>query len=495
MFSIKTYFVLLVSCLSSISSAFAADFDFTPNLQKAHQEVFKLRLESAKKLAASEKSSNPFRVYVEHYAETIQLLNTDTEDAYNTFLTHEDERLDAIEDLDEQSPYNRFLRAEIKLLSAVVRIRFGNEVKAAWNVIQAAKLLEENQKLFPQFLPTYKSLGCLHIVIGSVPDNHRWVLKLLGLKGNIAQGVSELHRATKDKEWGNEATLTSFFIQEFVLKFDERENTELLNTIENQADNLSFHWLATAISLKSTRNEQALKLLKKAPSDPSYPALSIFTLYRADAHLLKGDYAEASRLYTLYIRQFKGKSYLKEAYYKLALCHWLTGDSTKAQQSLARIPSVGVAYAESDKAAEKFYESYSKTHQLPNKTLLKIKHASDGGYYEKAADLLTQFTEKDLETPKERAEYFFRAGKVFQRTHQNDKALASFEKAIQLSAKESWYFAPSASLQIGYYYQEKGQRQQAKAYFEKAISYKKHEYKSSVDSKARAALTEMGFDS
>jgi hypothetical protein len=33
----------------------------------------------------------------------------------------------------------------------------------------------------------------------------------------------------------------------------------------------------------------------------------------------------------------------------------------------------------------------------------------------------------------------------------------------------------------------------AKIYFEKAISYKKHEYKNSVDNKAKAALNEMGF--
>jgi len=45
---------------------------------------------------------------------------------------------------------------------------------------------------------------------------------------------------------------------------------------------------------------------------------------------------------------------------------------------------------------------------------------------------------------------------------------------------------------MGYIYQKKAENQRAVLYFKKAMSFKKHEYKNSIDNKARAALTELG---
>ncbi|WP_428667099.1 hypothetical protein [Runella sp.] len=176
--------IFIFLCLGGlIYHARANDFDFTPTLQKAYSEVFKMKLEAGKKLIVLEKNQNPFKIYVENYIEMIEALNSDNQAVYERFIDQEEERLESISELDKNSPYNRFLRAELKMQFAVTKIKFGNEVKGAWNIVQAARLLEENQKLFPHFLPHLKSLGCLHILIGSVPENHKWAIKLLGLKG------------------------------------------------------------------------------------------------------------------------------------------------------------------------------------------------------------------------------------------------------------------------------------------------------------------------
>jgi uncharacterized protein HemY len=46
-------------------------------------------------------------------------------------------------------------------------------------------------------------------------------------------------------------------------------------------------------------------------------------------------------------------------------------------------------------------------------------------------------------------------------------------------------------LQLGYLLVEQKQVKEAKKYFEKALSYKKHEYKNSIDSKAKSALAQL----
>lgn len=490
----KTVKFFIICCLSfTAQNSLAKDFDFTPNLQKAYAEIFKLRIQSGKDLLLKENPKNPFKIYLENYVDLVELINAENEEAYESILRKEDERLELIENLDLKSPYNRFLRAEIKLHWALLKIRFGHEVKAGWNVIQAYRLLEENQRMFPNFEPNQKSLGCLHVLFGSVPENQKWVTKFLGLRGNIQQGMNELRLASKDRIWGLEAKLCTIFIQAYVLKFDDKQNSDLLQLIDNQPDNLNFFLLATAVALKENHTEQAIELLKKHPTDPTYIYFPIFELYKAETLLFKGHYSQAINSYMAYLKNFKGKGFLKDTYYKLFVCYWLSGDEKKGRYYLTKIPTNGNAIAESDKAAQKFYENYIKTNILPNKTLLKLRLAFDGGYFEQAADEVENLSEKNFSNTKDQSEFAYRAGRIYQKLNQFDKAIVFFEQSIKLSDGQEWHFGASSSLQLGYIFQAKSQKNKARTYFEKAISYKRHEYKTSIDNKARAALTEMGY--
>ena len=490
--TLKISFGLIYSLLFIVNCK-AADFDFTPNLQKAYSEVFKLKVQSGRELLSKENPNNPFRIYVEDFADMTELINSENEKQYKKWINKEDERLVLIEDLDEKSPYNRFLRAEIKLHWALIKIRFGHEVKAGYNMIQAYKLLEENHKLFPNFLPNLKSLGCLHVLIGSVPDKQRWIPKLLGLRGNIQLGLNELLLVAADKIWGTESKFCTVFIQAYVLKFDEKQNAEMLQFADNQSDNLNINMLATAVSLKDNRTEQAIELLKRTPKDASYLYFPIFELYKAETQLFKGNYPQATSAYQNYLRTFKGQTFLKDTYYKLFLCIWLMGDEKKAKLYLSKINERGNTIAESDKAAQKFYENFQKNKTLPNKILIKLRLLFDGGYFEEAQNKLVSLTEKSFTNTKDQAEFNYRAGRIFQKLNQFDKATNYFEKSVALTGSEEWVFAPNSALQLGYIQQQKGQKNKAKAFFEQAIGFKNHEYKTSVDNKARAALTEMGY--
>ncbi len=490
--------IIIVNCLliigtPTVANCKAADFDFTPNLQKAYSEVFKLRVQSGRELLSKENPKNPFRIYVEDYADMVELINSENEKLYEKWQNKEGERLDLIEDFDEKSPYNRFLRAEIKLHWALIKIRFGHEVKAGYNVIQAYKLLEENQRLFPSFLPNLKSLGCLHVLIGSVPDKQRWIPKLLGLRGNIQLGMNELRLAAKDKTWGVEARFCTTFIQAYVLKFDAKNNAEMLQLADSQSDNMNINMVATAISLKDNRTEQAIELLKRTPKDADYLYFPIFELYKAETQLFKGNYPQAILNYQTYLKIFDGQTFLKDTHYKLFLCHWLMGDEKKSKLYLSKINEAGGTIAESDKAAQKFYENFQKTKTLPNKTLIKLRLLFDGGYFEESRQILVALSETDFTNTKNQAEYNYRAGRIYQKLNQLDKAVNFFERSVVLTGNQEWSFAPNSALQLGYIQQQKGQKNKAKAHFEQAIAYKNHEYKTSVDNKSRAALTEMGF--
>ncbi len=483
----------IVLFLLGIRVVFAQSDKMPTSFPLAHSELFKLKTKNGLALARSMEENNPFRAYLEQYASVLQLIETENQTLYTQFLDKKSSDLDLIEQkIPIKSPYNRLLRAEIKLLWAMASIKLGHEVKAAWDVIQAYRLLAENQAEFPEFLPNLKSLGCLHILIGSVPENQKWIASVLGLRGSIQQGMKELELASKDKIWGREAQFCKTFIQAYVLNMDFNKKEDFNQLIANEEDNLNAYLLAAVISLKNNNSLLAEFFLKEMPKGNTYQSWSVLELYKGEILLFQEKYQEASTYFMAYVRSFKGKTFVKDAYYKLFLCAFLSGDTEKARQYLILVKKSGNEVAEADKAAQKMALAFEQSNEFPDKNLLKLRLFFDGGRYDKCQEMLKNLSEKSFATSKDRTELNYRIGRILQNVNEHTKAISYFERAVQLS-REDWYFAPASCLQLGYVFLSIGQKVKAKYYFEKAISYKKHEYKSSIDNKSRAALTAMGY--
>ena len=204
-----------------------------------------------------------------------------------------------------------------------MKLKFGKEISASWDVIRAYKLLHENQKLFPAFLPTYKSLGTLHIMIGSVPENYVWVANLLGMKGNVQLGLQELQRAQQDPVLGLEAQLIDLMVRAYVLKFTEADSQVLERLVSSHPDNLLLHFFGATIEQKNGHGEQALHYLVNRPTETGYQPLPVIDNILGDIYLQKGDYSAAKAHFYQFLHTYKGQNFLKDTYYKLFLCQWL----------------------------------------------------------------------------------------------------------------------------------------------------------------------------
>ncbi len=185
----KGFFLTVLFILSSAVMGLAQDFDFNANLQNAYNELTKLRLAHAKQLSSKESPNNGYKIWVDCLADAVNVYASESETEYEKLVDKVDDALDVIEDLDTKAPQQRQLRAEIKFYLALVQMKLGHETKAGMTVMSAYKLLEENKKLFPNYSANTKILGVIHVLIGSVPENYRWITRMLGLKGNIDQGI------------------------------------------------------------------------------------------------------------------------------------------------------------------------------------------------------------------------------------------------------------------------------------------------------------------
>ena len=483
--------LLLCLLLFCASQTQAQDFRWTPGLRHAYSELTKGRLQTARQTLAAEPNSpvNGLYIFVADYADMIALLSSDDYRLRQQWASRQAQRLDQLEALDEKSPYQRLLRAEIRLHWAFVNLKFGKETAAGWDVIKAYKLLAENQRLYPTFLPTYKSLGVLRVMIGSVPDSYAWVPRLLGLRGNIREGMANLQLAKRDSTFATETRLTELLIRAYVLRFTETDKASLNRFVAESPDNLLVRFFAATTAMKNGQSEQALAWLNSRPTGPAYVTLPVVENLLGDIYLQKGNYAVALRQYSQFLSQYHGLNLVKDSHYKRFLCYWLAGDDARARTELPRILAVGRTTTEADKAAQKAATTYLKAFPGPRqRVLMQARLASDGGFLEQALTVLKPVNEATFQTIAERAEYHYRLGRIHQRGGNVPTAIRAFERSITLSDPDQLSFGATSALQLGYLFQQQGNVPKARQAFEKAISYKHHEYKNSIDNKAKAAL-------
>jgi tetratricopeptide (TPR) repeat protein len=493
------FFALFVAV--TFSTAIADDnryeVRFTPKLQRAYFEIQKLRLQPARELIDEERKanpSNPFIQYLDNYADLHYLLISEDKKAYKILSEKEDQRLEIVGKLPESSPFKRFFQAEIRLHWAFAKMKFGSEVSGAWDVIKAYRLLEENQKKFPDFLPTLKSLGLLHVMIGSVPESYIWVTKILGLKGNIKLGIQEIETVVREEPlFQQEAQLVDLLIHAYILQLTDEQRQQIRQLPKSQPDNLLLHFFATTILMKEGKSREASGYLNKAPAGNAYIPFPFLDYLKGEIALQQGNYDSASVRYLSFQKHYKGFNFIKDSNFKLFMCKWLADEDKEASLFISKIGKNGSTIVEGDKFAQRMSEDFAAGKVIPEqKILFKARYATDGGYLDEAMEMIAPFSEKSFTTTIDRAEFNYRKGRILQKKELIDEAIPFYDRTIALTQNSGAGFGASASLQLGYIFRDKKQTEKAIGYFKKAVGYKKHEYKNSIDNKAKAALTELG---
>jgi hypothetical protein len=485
-----TFICTVFFILTSGIPVFAAS-EFNKTVQQAYGEILKLRVQNGKKILQPElqrNSQNACALLVANYADFFTVLVSQNESVYDKLRVQQENRLEKLDDLSEKSPYKRYAAAEIKLQLAMCQIFFTDEVQAAWNVRSAFLLLKENQQLYPNFIPNRKTLGLLQVVIGSVPDSYQWVFKILGMNGDVKTGLANLNTASQSANpFQIEALIYREFAQDWMNKNDNAGPKLLQKLAAENPDNLLFTYLAMSMLKKNKQCDAALTIYQKRATDARYLAFPYLHHLAGDLYLYKGDYPRSLAENKYFLSHYAGKHYRKDAQFKAYLASYLNNDQLGAQAFYSNIKNTGSAVVEEDKYAQKFIEN----RETLNPHLMKARLHTDGGYYELAMQVLDNFNLKNSLVLKETIEFYYRKGRIFQGLNKPDSAKTCYEKTVQLSGNLPYYFAPNAALQLGYLAAENNDKATARFYFKKALSYPKHEYKNSIDSKAKVGLSTL----
>ena len=495
----KSKLWILFSAFFILPLGLSAQFDFTTGCREAYRSILSLHFAEARELLGKEKSTsavNRIPVYLESYMDFLAVFIGEESSAYGIYVKEQETRIIAIEKGNQGSPYYHYCLGNMHLQEALCRIKFGEYRSAASDISHAYNELKENAKLFPGFLPQDAGLGLIHILAGIIPENYRWILWVLGLDGNVQQGLTEISKLAAysgtDENW-QLFRIESVFYLTFLdasLGRDANQSLQILRKFEKPENkfpdpsNPLLIFIKASILTRAGKTDDALATLGKYHQGVN--DLNFYYLdYLTGLNKLNRMDPDADLYFIRFLKNFRGLNYIKSAYQKLAWTFLLKGNTAKYEEYIAKAASRGALFIDADRQANR----EAKSKEIPNVILLKARLYCDGGYTGQALNLLLDNDVKNtFRSRKDLLECTYRLGRIYQQEGNTQSALRYFETTIHDGSEQVYYFAENAALQSGLICEQNKEYMRAESFFRLCLSMKNTEYKNSLDQKARLGL-------
>jgi tetratricopeptide (TPR) repeat protein len=474
---------------SPLVGAQEKNWHFDSELEGIYKLAINLQTDQAIALLAKvkDKDRELYKMYIQSLCETIDVLITEDIVKYGEMEKKFKARLKLLE-AGPESAESLFLRAELSLQKGFNLINLGQELNAVFAIKQAYSLTQDCLKKYPNFIPIKKTSGVIQVMVGSVPDKFHWFISLLGMKGSVKTGQRQLDELrTSPVSLSLEAGILYYTIKGLINQQIDEASKGLSEKLKTDPNNRLIMFLAVNMMMKNSQSEEAYKLIQNLDVHNSGISLPYMEYLRGEILLQKNRYDEAIVAYQKFIKIYKADSFKKDAHLKIALCYYLGGKLPQAKTFWETAKQIGKAQADPDVYAAAMLADPP----FPNEKILKTRFYTDGGYYKEAKAMFQTILPTDLRNYKEQVEYYYRKARLAHKTHDLNAAKLFYAQSIDMTGDNAWYFGANSALQLGYIYQEAGDNKNARIYFERALAYKKHEYKNSIDSKAKSALEQL----
>ena len=472
-------------------------FEYTENCNNAYHQYLALHFEEGRASIIKEIKTNPYNLmatFLSDYEDYITLIiNSDPKD-FEQRKGHLDTRLSLLEQGDHGSPWYRFCKAGLYLHWTVVYARLGEHFKAAVAFRKSYSLLKENNQRFPDFEYNMIFTGLEEAVVGSLPGNYKWLASIIGIKGSLKGGVNKLAKfnATHtDKQPLHVETELYYLYTKFYFLAKPKEAWELMNHSQTsdankQVDNLLDLYFKVYLAIDFNKSDEAIRAIHEAEKVKNYYQYPFFQFQMGMAQLTNLD-SSCIGYFTTYLAQTKNGFHVKDAWQKMAYFYYINGKLEKAVFCRSQAINHGTTELDVDKQALRFAENKD----WPNSTLLRARLLLDGGYYQKAFQVLTTMAPDALKSQSDKAEYYYRLGRVYEQASEANKAIENFGTAMKTGHGRKEQFAARAALHKGMVYEQMGNKQLAIEIYNEAIDMPEHDFQNSIDQQAKAGINRI----
>ncbi len=470
-------------------------FEYDAQCQAVYKAITSLQFSEAYGGIASLKLKSPNNLvlhHLENYLDFFYLYVNGDQKSFDRLKPRRARRIEEVSAGDNTSPYYLYIQAEIYLQWALIRLRFGEHLNGFMDINRANRLLEKNRRRFPDFIPNLKDLGILHAMVGTIPDNYQWGVKLLtSLNGTIKQGREELEQvvayANQDEFLFREEARSMYAYLLMHLAKDEKAAWKVIRTSGLSPETNPLHcFIMSNIAMRSGHNSEAIRILSNFKKDDKrldFPYLD-YMLGLAKLRRLDSDVAP---YFQRFLARNKTPYYVKEAYQKLAWQSLINGKSSKYAAYMKACMSNGEAIAGGDKNALK----EAKAAHQPSVVLVKARLLFDGAYFQRAHELMRTQDRKTFTNKRDQLEYTYRLGRILHGLERWEAAIQAYEETLQHGEEESYFFACNAALQIGLIHEQLGDKGKAQTYFKRCLSINPDEYKTGLHQQAKSGLARV----
>lgn len=470
----------------------AAQSKFTPELKSAMLSISEMRFAEAHKFVEHSRLEDPNN-RVADYLEAANLCISLFLDEDQSALKQSQERLDKlivrIEGMPETDPYRNLFVGEIYVAQAILNGKFRNNLTAAWQFYKAYQLLTDNYQKHPNFAPNYIPLGVLYCAIGSLPEDYRRIASVLGFQGNVAEGMRLLKTAFS--ELSTDPSLSFYsnysgFVYSYVSFQLNPSQGVSPRSLDMQLTSSSFLlYLQARISYERGKVKEAAHWLDRRPRGSAYA--EFYHLYYLQGKYLLGiEPDRAEELLIKYIKESPTDLYRKSAYRYLSWLYLLKGDVEASERTRIKVLTEGSANTGADRQAQ--LEASSEW----NITLTRARVLFDAALYQDANKVLSEASvDVCCIAPQERAEYYYRQGRISQELHEKTLATEAFIEAMSVADVPDCYALGNSALQLGLMAEVSGDNASAKTYFKKALRYDQYPFYEGIHQKAKAGMDRL----
>jgi tetratricopeptide (TPR) repeat protein len=354
---------------------------------------------------------------------------------------------------------------------------------------KAYVLLKENRTLFPDFTPNELYFGLINTVIGTIPKGYMWLVNLFGMTGSISEGNAMVLKYINEK-----TTVSTYFKGDalfmypyLVMNFEGNEKKAFEFLAQAPYDFRKNHlhaYMAANLHLTHQSSGRALDIVNQLDQSPEYLTIPFWHYEKGYAFLNQLNYAGAQQEFALFVRSFRGKFYVKDAYEKLSWVAYLQGDMKAASFYQNEVVRKGSLITEADKLASE----NALLGIWPNDLLLRARLLSDGGYQREAIRVLSGKTSNDFNSQTDRTEFVYRLARVYDLLEEDELAARYYQSAIDKGRNLPAYFASRAALQLGLLSEKKGDYSKAVGYYTECLDMDDHAFKNAMDQKALSGI-------
>lgn len=483
--------LLILSCCRGICQQVPREFDFTPRCADAYRYIISFRFEEGRRLLQQEKRSSPQNLipyFLENYIDFFTLFFNEDPVGLKRYETDWKRRLGLLAQGPAESPYSLYTAGLMHFQRAVLEAKSGNYWTAGLEFRKAFLLIRDNERRHPDFPLNGIYAGALQAAAGTIPDSYRWFSNLLGISGTIDGGLKKIRHFLERQDvvsriFYDEALFFYCYVK-FYIQNDRAGVSRIIRDPSwDVRNNHLLAFVAANISLNNQDSERTLEVITQRNASPAYFQTSFwdFELGNAKMHRLDPD---AAYFLERFVTAFKGNYYLKDALQKLSWFYFLNGELPKARFYRAQVLIKGKAFSDADQQALK----EAQQGEWPDPVLLKARLLNDGGYLAKALRLLEGRKANDFTREKDRLEFNYRLARLYDDSGRPEEALDYYLRAVYMGEKSRAHFAARSALQMGVIYESRGDLPTAAYWYRRCISMKEHDFKNSLDQRAKAGL-------